>query len=382
MLLALGILTVLIWLALLVGWHGFWRADQRLPLTPPALVKWPSVMAIMPARNEAGTIPFSLTGLIEQRYPGAFEIVLADDSSSDDTVVMAGRLASDGEPKLTVVDAGPLPAGWAGKMWTLHRGIEEARRHEPDYYWFTDADIAHKPQVLASLVAHAETERLALVSLMVKLPTRTFWEKLLVPAFIFYFMLMYPFRAVNDPASRIAGAAGGSLLVRRDSLEAIGGIAAIKDAIIDDCALARAVKGSGRRIWLGLAERSRSLRRYRKLGDFWSMVSRSAYPQLEYSLLRLGLALVGLILAFLMPLLLIVIGGGAALAGLVSWGLMSWAYAPSVQYHGLSPLWAVTLPVAAVLFTAMTIASAVGYYRGQPAQWRGRTVGVADTTQS
>jgi hypothetical protein len=241
----------------------------------------------VPARDEAATIPFSLTGLIEQRYAGAYEIVLADDSSSDDTVAMAGRLASDAEPRLTVVEAGPLPAGWAGKLWTLHRGIEEARPHKPDYYWLTDADIAHKPQVLASLVAHAEAERLALASLMVKLPTRTIWEKLLVPAFIFYFALLYPFRAINDPASRIAGAAGGSLLVRRDALEAIGGIAAIKGAIIDDCALAQAVKGSGRRIWIGLAERSRSLRRYRRLGDFWSMVARSAYPQLDYSPLRL-----------------------------------------------------------------------------------------------
>jgi hopene-associated glycosyltransferase HpnB len=382
MLLALAILTVVIWLALLAGWHGFWRADQRPPLTPEPPAKWPSVIAVVPARDEAGTIPFSLTGLIEQRYPGGYEIVLADDSSSDDTVVMAGRLASDAEPKLTVVEAGPLPAGWVGKMWTLHRGIEEARRHEPDYYWLTDADIAHKPQVLAGLVAHAEAERLALASLMAMLPTRSFWEKLLVPAFIFYFALLYPFRAVNDPASRIAAAAGGSLLVRRDALEAIGGIAAIKDAIIDDCALARAVKRSGRRIWIGLAERSRSLRRYRQLADFWSMVARSAYPQLGYSPLRLAFALLGLGVAFLAPPLLVLAGGGPALAGLLAWALMSWAYAPTVQYHGLSPLWAITLPVAAVLFAAMTIASAVGYYRGQPAQWRGRTVGVPDSNRS
>ena len=378
MLLALGLVTVIIWLALLVGWYGFWRADQRAPLNPEPLATWPSIVAIVPARDEAATIPFSLTGLIEQRYEGPYEIVLADDSSSDDTVAMAGRLANDAEPKLTVVEAGTLPTGWAGKLWTLHRGIEEASRHKPDYYWLTDADIAHKPQVLAGLVAHAESERLALASLMVKLPTRTIWEKLLVPAFIFYFALLYPFRAVNDPASRIAGAAGGSLLVRRDALEAIGGIAAIQGAIIDDCALAQAVKSSGRRIWIGLAERSRSLRRYRQLGDFWSMVARSAYPQLGYSPLRLAIALVGLAVAFLAPPLLVLDGGWPALAGLVSWGLMSWAYAPTVNYHGLSPLWAMTLPLAALLFAAMTITSAVGHYRGRPAQWRGRTVGVPD----
>jgi hopene-associated glycosyltransferase HpnB len=237
------------------------------------------------------------------------------------------------------------------------------------------------PRCSKGLVAHAEAERLALASLMVKLPTRTIWEKLLVPAFIFYFALLYPFRAINDPASRIAGAAGGSLLVRRDALEAIGGVAAIKGAIIDDCALAQAVKGSGRRIWIGLAERSRSLRRYRRLGEFWSMVARSAYPQLNYSPLRLVIALVGLAVAFLAPPLLVLDGGWTALAGLLAWGLMSWAYAPTVNYHGLSPLWAMTLPLAALLFAAMTIASAVGHYRGQPAQWRGRTVGVPDSNR-
>lgn len=381
MLLALGIVTILIWLGLLVGWYGFWRADQRLPLNPEPLGAWPSVVAVVPARDEAATIPFSLTSLIEQRYSGPYEIVLTDDSSTDDTVAMAGRLASETEPKLTVLEAGPLPAGWAGKMWTLHRGIEEARRRQPDYYWLNDADIAHKPQVLAGLVAHAERERLALASLMVKLSTHGVWEKLLVPAFIFYFALLYPFRAVNDPSSPIAGAAGGSLLVRRDALEAIGGIASIKDAVIDDCALAWAVKGSGRRIWIGLAERSRSLRRHRRLADFWSMVTRSAYPQLGYSPLRLALALLGLGVAFLVPPLLLLTGGAAALAGLIAWGLMSWAHTPTVKYHGLSPLWAVTLPLAALLFAAMTIASAVGYYRGQPALWRGRAVGIADSNR-
>ena len=381
MLLALGLLTVFIWLALLAGWYGFWRADQRLPLTPEPPGAWPSVVAVVPARDEAATIPYSLTGLIEQRYAGPFEIVLADDSSSDDTVAMAGRLASDGERTFTVVEAGPLPAGWAGKIWTLHRGIEEAARSQPDYYWLTDADIAHKPQVLAGLVAHAEAERLALASLMVRLPTRTFWEKLLVPAFIFYFALLYPFRAVNDPSSRIAGAAGGSLLIRRDALEAIGGIGVIKGAVIDDCALAQAVKGSGRRIWIGLAERSRSLRRYRRLSDFWAMVARSAYPQLSHSPLRLVFALLGLAVAFLAPPLLVLAGGAAAFAGLVAWGLMGFAFAPTVKYHGLSPVWAATLPIAAALFAAMTMASAVGHYRGRPAEWRGRAVGVADSNR-
>lgn len=381
MLLALGIFSIVIWVGLLVGWYGFWRADQRPPLNPEPLEHWPSVIAIVPARDEAATIPFSLTGLLDQRYGGDFEIVLADDSSSDDTVAMAGRLASDGERQLTVVEAGPLPAGWAGKIWTLSRGIEEARRKQPDYYWFTDADVAHKPQVLAGLVSHAETERLALASVMVKLPTRTFWEKLLVPAFIFYFGLLYPFRAVNDPSSRIAAAAGGSMLVRRDALEAVGGIAVIKDAIIDDCALAGAIKNSGRRIWIGLAERSRSLRRYRRLSDFWSMVKRSAYTQLGYSPLWLALALLGLAVAFIAPPLLLIEGDAAAFAGLIAWALMAWAYVPTVRYHGLSPLWVITLPLAGLLFAAMTAASAVGYYRGQPAQWRGRAVGIADSNR-
>lgn len=383
MLLAFGILSVLVWLALLFAWYGFWRADVRLPLTPQELVEWPSVVAVVPARNEAATIPFSLTSLIEQRYQGEFHIVLADDSSTDDTAAMAVRLGSDGDSRVTVIEAGPLPGGWAGKTWALRRGVEEAGRRNPTYYWFTDADVVHGHQVLAGLVARAEADRLALASLMVKLPARSLWEKLLVPAYVFFFSLLYPFRAVSDPASRIAGAAGGSILIRSDALAAIGGLAAIKDAIIDDCALAQAIKGTGRRIWLGLGERSRSLRRYERLADIWAMVTRSAYVQLGRSPLVLALTLAGLALAFLAPPLLVGFAGPAAgLAGLVAWALMSLAYWPMVRFHGLSPLWAVTLPAAAVLFAAMTLASAVAYYRGQPVRWRGRPVGVADVERS
>lgn len=379
MLLALGIITVVVWLGLLFAWHGFWRADQRLPLVPAELPEWPPVVAVVPARDEAATIPFSLTSLIEQRYQGQFHIVLADDSSTDDTAAMALRLGDDGVSRVTVVEAGPLPAGWAGKTWALRCGVEEARRHSPTYYWFTDADIVHGQQVLASLVARAEADQLALASLMVKLPAEALWERLLVPAYVFFFSLLYPFRAVSDPASRIAGAAGGSILVRSDALAAIGGLAAIKGAIIDDCALAQAIKGSGRRIWLGLGERSRSLRRYERLADIWAMVTRSAYVQLGHSPLVLALTLAGLAMAFLAPPLLVGFAGPAAgLAGLVAWSLMSLAYWSMVRFHGLSPLWAVTLPAAAALFAAMTVASAVAYYRGQPVRWRGRPVGMAD----
>lgn len=379
MLLALGLLSIAVWLALLLAWHGFWRADVRLPLNPGELAHWPPVVAVVPARNEEATIPYSLTSLLDQRYPGHFQIVLADDSSTDETANMAVRLGSDSERRLSVIEAGPLPDGWLGKTWALSRGVEEARQTEPAYYWLTDADIAHRPQTLANMVSHAEANRLALASGMVKLPVQNAWEKLLVPAFIFYFALLYPFRGVNDPSSPIAGAAGGSLLIRRDALEAVGGIAAIKDAVIDDCALARAVKRSGRLIWLGLAERSRSLRRHERLSEFRAMVARSAYPQLGYSPILLVMALVGMAVTFLAPPLLLLADDATFWAGALAWGLMAGAYWPTVRYNGLSPLWALTLPLAALLFSAMAVESAVAHHQRRPPSWRGRGVGIADT---
>ncbi|VAV91636.1 hypothetical protein MNBD_ALPHA08-1191 [hydrothermal vent metagenome] len=357
--------VTVIWLGLAFFWHGFWRVDQRLPLAPEPLASYPSVTAIIPARNEQETIATSVGQLHGQEYNGDFSIIVANDSSTDKTREVLLGLQSE-TANLAIVDTEPLPSGWVGKMWALHSGIKQAETAKPDYYWLSDADIAHQPGVLNSLVAHAEMGNLALVSQMVALRCTTFWEKLLVPAFIFYFTLIYPFRAINNPDSAIAGAAGGSILIRRDALERIGGIETLKGAIIDDCTLAKLIKQSGGKIWLGFGERSRSLRGYDQLSDFWQMVQRSAYTQLKFSPILLFIAVAGIAVSHVLPVTIL------CLPALI---VMAAIYWPTVRFYGLSPLWVLTLPIAAVLFGAMTISSALAYHLGWSNQWRNREIG-------
>ncbi len=364
MIFSVCIMTSAIWLGLAFLWHGFWRVDQRLSLVPRPLEIYPDIAIVVPARNEQETIRASVSKLLGQDYPGRFSVTVANDDSTDNTQQILNDLKSTSK-NLSVVETGQLPEGWAGKMWALHQAISQAEKHQPDYYWLTDADIAHQPGVLASLVSHAETGNLALVSQMVRLRCTTFWEKLLVPAFIFYFTLIYPFRAINNPASAIAGAAGGSILVRREALESIGGIEALKDAIIDDCTLGRLIKQSGREIWLGFGERSLSLRGYDQLADFWQMVQRSAYTQLHFSPLLLTVAIIGIVFSHVLPAILL------CLPALI---VMAAIYWPTVRFHGLSPLWVLSLPIAAVLFGAMTISSALAYHLGWSNQWRNREI--------
>jgi len=372
----LAMIALAIWLGLAFGWHRFWRADQRLPLTPDAPSRWPAVTAVIPARNEEDTIVPLLTCLAAQDYAGPFHAIVVNDSSTDRTAARAREVAQQlrSDLGIRVIDAPPLEPGWAGKMWALDHGARAAEALKPDYLWFVDADTAHGPAVLRRLVAQGENKRLALVSEMVRLATDGFWEKLLVPAFIFFFQLLYPFPAINRPASRIAGAAGGSLMIRRDALHAIGGIAGVRAAVIDDCAIGWAVKRTGRRIWLGLAQDSRSVRRYEHLGDFWAMVARSAYVQLRHSPVLLIFTLAGLGLTFVVPVLAMVVSGGAGVAptGLATWLIMTAIYLPTVKYHYLPPAWALSLPLAAVLFGAMTVSSAIDHCRGRGVRWRGR----------
>ncbi len=375
MLTFLTALSLVIWLALTFGWQRFWLRDQMLDGDAPPPTVWPRVVAVVPARNEEETIERCLASLANQDYPGPFSIIISNDSSTDGTEAAALRAAGhfDG---INVVNAAPLEAGWAGKMWALSQGIEQGRQSSPDYYWFSDADIVHGPSVLSQLVAKSEADRLAMTSLMVKLRCRQFWEKLLVPAFLYFFTLLYPFRAVNDPSSSIAGAAGGCVLLRRGALEAIGGIEAIKGAVIDDCTLARAVKVSGRRIWLGFAGQSRSLRSYGKLGDFWQMVTRSAYVQLNFSPVLLFGTTLGLAMTFLAPPALVLSAlalqtPGALWAGLACL-LLVITYVPTTNYCGISLPWSLTLPLAAVLFGAMTLHSALQHHVGKAGTWRGR----------
>src|SRR5438067_191468 len=278
-----GFMPLAVWLYLLLFHHRFWRLRERdtaLLAEPDA---WPSVVAVVPARNEVDVIQISLSSLLAQDYPGELHIVLVDDQSDDGTARRARALNNS---RLTVLTGTPRPAGWTGKLWAMSQGVEHAAGLSPEFLWFTDADISHSPDNLRRLVARAEDGNKVLVSLMAKLQCGSAAEHFLIPAFVFFFNMLFPFGAVNDPASPVAAAAGGCMLARRQALERAGGIAAIRHNIIDDCALARAMKAQGP-IWLGLTERAVSLRPYNHISDIRHMVVRTAYAQLGYSPLML-----------------------------------------------------------------------------------------------
>jgi hopene-associated glycosyltransferase HpnB len=365
----------------LVGFHGrFWLASERLAATP-APAAWPAVAVVIPARNEAVTIGATLESLLAQDYPGDLLITLVDDSSSDGTGDIGRDLAAGttSRVRLSTITGQPLASGWTGKLWALHQGVSAALAVAPDtrFVLFTDADIVHPPDLVRDLVAKAEAERRDLVSLMVRLNCVTPWERVLIPAFVFFFQKLYPFPAVNDPKSKVAGAAGGCMLIRRAMLERIGGVAAIRGALIDDCALARALKSAGGNLWLGLADKSRSLRAYDRLSEIWSMVARSAYTQLNYSPLLLLGTVIGMVLLYLVPIIVVLswplhqdpVAGVAALIALV---LSLIAYVPTLRYYGEPASAAALLPLAAALYLAMTVDSARRHWQGRGGQWKGR----------
>jgi hopene-associated glycosyltransferase HpnB len=379
---SLAILALAAWLWLLLARRGFWRALPRIEQMrdpPPAV--WPAVAAVVPARDEAALVERTLRSLLAQDYAGELAIVLVDDHSADGTAAIAQRLARAAARPLEVVAAPPLPPGWSGKLWALTRGLEHAGQLAPraDHVLLTDADVAHARDSLARLLARAEARRLDLVSLMVRLRCESLWERLLVPPFVFFFQLLYPFGAVSDPGSPVAAAAGGCMLVRRQALRAAGGVAAIRGELIDDVALARAIKRrpGGGRIWLGLTTTSTSLRPYRALGEIWVMVARTADVQLRHSLPLLGLAMLGLTLAFILPPLALAVGvlaGEVLVAGAGALALcgMALAFWPTVRLYRLGAGWALTLPLAAALFGAMTLDSAWRFRRGAGGRWKGR----------
>ena len=374
-------LSLLVWLWLTCCHGFFWRTDVTLPeRRPPA--RWPGVAIVVPARDEAGVLPVSLPSLLAQKYPGRARVILVDDHSSDGTGALAASMAGpDGLP-LTVTTPPPLPPGWTGKLWALRHGVQLATA-EPDdgateYLLLTDADIAHGPDSLAELVAAAESAGLDLVSQMARLRVTTGWERLIVPAFVYFFAQLYPFRRSNRPGSRTAAAAGGCSLVRRDALERAGGVAAIRGAVIDDVSLARAVKSSGGRIWLGLATRVDSVRPYPRLAELWRMVSRSAYAQLRHSPLLLAGTVLGLTLVYLVPPAATVAGlatglPAVALTGAAAWLLMAGTYLPMLRHYGQPAAAAPLLPFTALLYLLMTVDSAVQHRRGRGAAWKGRT---------
>ena len=358
------------WIYLILGRGFFWLARERddaaLPTEPAA---WPDVVAVVPARNEADVIERSIGSLLAQDYPGDFRIVLVDDASDDGTAARAAGLAGSAD-RLTILAGRPLPAGWTGKLWAVSQGVEAAGA--PAFLWITDADIAHDPATLRRLVARAEAGKLALVSLMARLQTGTWPERLLIPAFVFFFDMLYPFAFVNDSRNRTAAAAGGVMLVRREALAAAGGIAAIRAEIIDDCALGARLKAQGP-IWLGLTRTSVSLRPYTTLGEIGRMVSRSAYAQLGYSPWLLAGTVAGMLLVYAAaPLLTIFATGPARWIGLAAWALMAASFQPMLRYFRLSPLWGFALPLIGAIYTGFTLQSAISVWRGRGGMWKGR----------
>ena len=374
---ALAAIPLLIWCYLLVGRGRFWRTDIRLP-DKPAPARWPGVVVIVPARDEADILSVTLPTLLAQDYPGSVRVILVDDNSSDDTGRVALRCHRDGSGiPLSVLQGSERPSGWAGKLWALHQGVAAART-DPASEWLllTDADIAHEPDSLRRLVALAQADGLDSVSLMARLRVASAWERLIVPAFVYLFAELYPFALVNRPRSPVAAAAGGCVLVRSTALAGAGGIESVRGAVIDDVALAKALKSSGARVWLGLAEGVRSARPYPRLRDLWDMVARSAFTQLRYSLVLLGVTLGGLALVFLGPPG--ALAGGLATGNLLvaalgaaAWAVMTATYVPMLRYYGCSPWRAITLPLVATLYGGMTLSSALRHYRGG-VTWKGR----------
>jgi hopene-associated glycosyltransferase HpnB len=371
---ALGVVALAAWVYLLTMRGGFWLADVTDADDMPAPETWPAVTAVVPARDEADVIDASIGSLLVQDYPGAFKVILVDDASSDGTAT-AARAEADrlgAAERLEVLTGAALPAGWTGKLWAVNQGVGRAEEGAPKYLWLTDADIAHDPDNLRRLVARAEGGRYVLTSLMAKLHCETWAEKLLIPAFVLFFQMVYPFRQVNDPRDKLAGAAGGCMLADREALAHAGGIAAIRTAVIDDCALGAIMKAQGR-IWLGLTQRARSIRPYETLGQVGRMVSRSAYAQLGYSPWALAGTLLGLALIYLAPPTLAL--GGPPLArilGAAAWLAMAVCFQPMLRFYARSPLWGLALPLIGALYAAFTLQSAIQVWQGKGGMWKGR----------
>jgi len=371
----------------------------------PAPTRWPRVTAVIPARNEAASIALVVAALIKQDYPGEFFMVIVDDHSDDATADLARTAAGSGATShLQILSAPPLAPGWTGKLWALNFGVSAACSAdfsapsrdfgesksicaagevppEPpppnssgvEFFWFTDADVVHSPDTLRRLVSRAQTDQLDLASLMVLLRAETIAERLLIPPFLYFFLMLYPPKWIADDRSRTAGAAGGCTLLRRSALERAGGLSAIYGEVIDDCALARAVKESGGKIWMGVTRTSRSLRSYETFAEIRDVIARTAFTQLRYSPLLLLGTLLGMALTFLLPVVLTFSPSICVWPlALAAWCLMTASFLPTVTFYRLRPMWAPLLPLAAVFYTYATWLSAVRYWLGHGGQWKGR----------
>jgi hopene-associated glycosyltransferase HpnB len=389
----LGIITLGIWLHLFFGRGWFWRVGKldadREPLETPG--EWPQVMAVVPARNEEETIGRAVAGLVKQNYPGAFFVVVVDDHSEDATAGIAQQVADEsgvGE-RVRIVSASALAEGWTGKLWALNEGVfnggvtmsgasgtevPAATPEVPTYYWFTDADVEHAPDTLRRLVVRAERDKLELASLMVLLQAKTLPERALIPAFLYFFLMLYPPQWIADEELGTAGAAGGCILLRREALARIGGLQAIRGEVIDDCALAKAVKLSGGKVWMGLTRKSTSLRAYGTFGEIRDLIARTAFTQLRYSALLLTGTLAAMFLTYFAPVILLFAHDSTSRTlGFVAWLFMTLSFLPTVRFYRLSIVWTPLLPLTAVFYTYATWVSAMRYWIGKGGHWKGRT---------
>jgi len=354
------------WIYLIFGRGGFWRMRE----SPVPKFDGPSksIAVVIPARNEESVVSRAIGSLLQQDYPGSLRVFLVDDHSTDQTIAAAGT-----HERLTIIKASPLPDGWTGKLWAISEGLKQAASIQPDYILLTDADIVHAPGNVAGLVARAEAGNLDLVSYMVKLQCRTLAERALIPPFVFFFFKLYPPAWIARRDRNTAGAAGGCILLRASALERIGGIATIGGELIDDCALARAVKRSGGAIWLGLTRETYSIRDYETFGEIRSMIARTAFTQLGYSRMLLIGTIIAMAIIYLAPPLLLLTGDAiAAGCGASAWLLMSISYMPTLRFYGRSIAWAPLLPRVALFYMVATVDSALRYWTGRGGQWKGR----------
>lgn len=363
--LLLSSIPVVIWGVLLFARGGFWRTTKnRAPRPlPPAPRK--HVAVVIPARNEAEHIGATVSALAQQDFAGTIDIFVVDDNSTDGTA-SAAKVSNE----VVVLNGKPLPPGWTGKLWALFQGIEEAAKRNPEFFLLTDADITHDPNSVSELVSLAESCRLDLASFMVKLRCETLAEMLLIPAFVFFFFMLYPPAWIQDPRRKTAGAAGGCVLIRPEALSHAGGITVIRDQVIDDCALARIIKQSGGRVWLGVTDTRRSERSYETFGEVGLMISRTAFNQLNHSTILLALTIAGLCITYVAPVALLFTRRWKL--GLAAYGMMTIAYLPTVRFYKKPWPLALTLPLTAIFYATATVHSAIQYWTGRGGAWKGR----------
>ena len=371
----LALLPVLIWLYLVLARGGFWRVGRLLSTDEAVPGAAARVVAVIPARNEAPVVGLAVQSLLAQQFAGELHLVVVDDASTDGTtqVVLAAAAQAGAPGRVTVIrGSGPDP-GWSGKVCAMARGVAAATLLQPDYLLFTDADIHHEPDNVARLVANARQLNTDLLSSMVQLTVSNAAERWLIPAFVFFFLKLYPPAWIARRGAATAGAAGGCMLVRPEALVRSGGLDAIRAQIIDDCSLARSIKRSGGSVRLGLTHKAHSLRPYGGVGQIGRMISRTAFNQLGHSWLLLLGTLVGLVMTYLLPPLLLFSGSAAGvIGGACAWALMSLCYRPMVRFYGLNSLWTLTVPAAAAFYAGATVHSAWQFHRGRGGQWKGR----------